>query len=173
MNHNRTNPLLIGDLFISCVKLPEMKFAGYWCGAGLLEQGDGEVCETGTGAVEGGRRRWVWLAAVWEWLFQQAAGKKICALLGVIGGVGEQDPQGSIVLWLWVLPAAFYTSFANVGGCAQLLLSERLMGEQRSKQDMNAALAPSAFGAHRGKGLLEGTEKHKQIEVLAWLCLPQ
>lgn len=141
-------------------ELPEMKFAGWYCGVALMEQ---EMCE----AQEGGTGNRVPSAALWE-----AAGKRIRALLAVIEVLGSRVHKAALCSAVG-LPAAFYTAFANVGGCAQLLLSERLMGEQRSKQDLNAALAPCAFAAHRGKGCLEGTEKHKQIEILAWLCLPQ
>lgn len=144
------------------LELPEVKSAGWCCGVALLEQG-------GSGRWH---RELSGITALWEWLFHRAAGKRIRALLGVLEVLGSRIHKAALCSAVG-LPAAFYTAFANVGGCAQLLLSERLMGEQRSKQDLNAALAPSAFAAHRGKGCLEGTEKHKQIEILAWLCLPQ
>lgn len=45
---------------------------------------------------------WVWSAALWEWLFH---GNPCPARRG--RGVGEQDPQGSFVLCLWLCQQRF------------------------------------------------------------------
>lgn len=126
-----------------------------------MEQGHGEVCEGGTGGV-----------SVISCTLGMAFPRKSvpCSEGQRCRGAGSTRQLCALPV---ALPAAFHTGFAHVGGCAQVLLSERLMGEQRSKQDLNAALAPCACAAHRGKGCLEGTEKHKQIEISARLCPPQ
>lgn len=57
------------------------------------------------------------------------------------GAAGQRDP-GVVRAPSAASPVALYASFCSTGGCAQLLFSERLMYEQRSKQDMNATPAP-------------------------------
>lgn len=69
------------------------------------------------------------------------------------GAAGQRDP--GVVCAPWAeLPVVLYTSFCSTGGCAQLLFSESLMCEQRSKQDTNATPAPFDSGFYRGKALL-------------------
>lgn len=54
------------------------------------------VCEAGSGTDEGGKGRWVGSAALWEWLFLQAAGKKIRALLGVMEVLGSRVHKAAL-----------------------------------------------------------------------------
>lgn len=129
-----------------------MKFAGF----SAVCCWNREVCEAGT--EESGSGRWVWSENGFFFFENGFSSKKLlgrknpCPPPEVLGR--EQDPQGSFVLCSAFASSVLYTGFAHVGGRAQLLLSERLMGEQRSKNKM--WMLPwllSRLGSPRGRGL--------------------
>lgn len=105
------------------------------------------------------------ISCFWGWLFQQTAGRNPCPPQR--WRCGEQSHKAALCSGC----GSASTGFAHVGGCAQVLLSERLVGNKgaNKKWMLPWLLVPPARGARAAAR----AEKHKHIEILAWLCPPQ